>query len=329
MATEIENDSATDWKTEVRADKWAALVGDWTFGTERCVYEGGDVAPGARQFGIARSAYAFRDGRISATITLSRSERTCGGLIIGFQSPTRHYFVLALGAFDRAYALVQFRPEFGWEPLEVTGTLTNLKAKTPYNVEAHVEGQKVRMTVDGVDVLEAVLQHPLNGSGFCLYAFDDAKVTFENVTLCARKPQAFVAMPFEEPFDTLYREVIAEVAEKECGFEINRVDEIAGPGIILDDIRRQIETSHVIVADVTSLNPNVFYEIGYAHALGKPVIILVRRNGDESSQNLPFDIRGYRAIYYDDTIGGKRRVEDALRKHFDALKDSFSHAANA
>lgn len=122
-------------------------------------------------------------------------------------------------------------------------------------------------------------------------------------------------MPFAEPFDTLYREVIKPVA-KELAFGINRVDEIQAPGIILDDIQRQIAESHAVVAEVSSRNPNVFYELGFAHALGKPAVILVRR---DDAASMPFDIRGYRAIFYDDSIGGKRKVENLLRQHLTAV----------
>lgn len=72
-----------------------------------------------------------------------------------------------------------------------------------------------------------------------------------------------------------------------------------------------------MIAEITSPNQNVFYELGYAHALNKPTILLARRG-----KELPFDIRSYRVIFYEDTIGGKPVVEENLRKHLKAiLKD--------
>jgi nucleoside 2-deoxyribosyltransferase len=58
----------------------------------------------------------------------------------------------------------------------------------------------------------------------------------------------------------------------------------------------------------------VFYELGYAHALRKPTILLA-----DSSKDLPFDVRGYRCIFYENSIGGKRKVEEQLRKHLEAI----------
>jgi hypothetical protein len=71
------------------------------------------------------------------------------------------------------------------------------------------------------------------------------------------------------------------------------------------------------VAEITTHNPNVFYELGYAHALRKPALLLVRR---QEGETMPFDIRGYRAIFYDDSIGGKKTVERNLKQHLRAIR---------
>ena len=61
-------------------------------------------------------------------------------------------------------------------------------------------------------------------------------------------------------------------------------------------------------------NENVFYELGYAHALKKPTILLADR-----TKKLPFDVSGYRCLFYENSIGGKRKVEEALEKHLKAI----------
>ena len=70
------------------------------------------------------------------------------------------------------------------------------------------------------------------------------------------------------------------------------------------------------MAEISTQNPNVFYELGYAHALRKPAILLVRR---QEGQKMPFDVSGYRAIFYDDSIGGKKAVERTLEQHLKAV----------
>ncbi|WLD11430.1 hypothetical protein [Planctellipticum variicoloris] len=177
-------------------------------------------------------------------------------------------------------------------------------------------GQSATLTVNGVDVIsQYILPEPLEGAGFGLFAFGSAPMTFRDTEVSRRQPQVFVVMPFKEPFDTFYNKVIQRVAKAEK-FDVKRVDEIQGPGNILEDIRRQIQEAHVIVAEISSPNPNVFYEVGYAHALNKPVILLARR---ADVDQLPFDLRPYRVIFYDDTIGGKSEVERALKLHLRAV----------
>ena len=61
------------------------------------------------------------------------------------------------------------------------------------------------------------------------------------------------------------------------------------PGIILADIEQSIREAHVIVADITPRNANVYYEVGYSHALGKPTILVA-----EKETELPFDVSPFR-----------------------------------
>jgi nucleoside 2-deoxyribosyltransferase len=69
-----------------------------------------------------------------------------------------------------------------------------------------------------------------------------------------------------------------------------------------------------VIAEITPVNRNVFYELGYAQALGKPTVLLAERG-----KQLPFDVSGYRLLMYDNTIAGKRQVEDGLKKHLRAI----------
>jgi hypothetical protein len=97
-------------------------------------------------------------------------------------------------------------------------------------------------------------------------------------------------------------------------FDPYRADEMSGPGMILSDIITGIQDAAVVIAEITPVNANVFYELGYAHATGKPTILLA-----EKGMSLPFDVSGFRCIFYDDSIGGKRRVEAELRRHLEAI----------
>jgi len=125
-------------------------------------------------------------------------------------------------------------------------------------------------------------------------------------------------MQFTEPFNSFFRHVIQPVAKK-LGLEAFRGSDVYKPGIILDDILRNILESEVVIAEITPGNPNVFYELGYAHAIGKQTILLA----DRASAELPFDIRGYRVIFYENTIKGKPEVENSLGEHLRNIMAGF------
>lgn len=86
------------------------------------------------------------------------------------------------------------------------------------------------------------------------------------------------------------------LAEYDAAFHVTRGDKSPQIGMITNHVIVDIEESDLIVADLSFLNPNVFYELGFAHAAEKPVIHMVLRD-----TKLPFDNAGYRTIEFDPT----------------------------
>ena len=103
-------------------------------------------------------------------------------------------------------------------------------------------------------------------------------------------------MPFSPEFDDVYKLGIKKTCEEE-GFVAERVDEQKFSENILERIYRQIAAADVVVADMTGRNPNVFYEVGYAHALKKQCILLTSKSSD-----IPFDLKHHRHIIYEGSI---------------------------
>jgi len=81
------------------------------------------------------------------------------------------------------------------------------------------------------------------------------------------------------------------------GFKCRLSVDNAAPGDIMDQVWQDIRRSEVILADLTTLNPNVFYEMGLAHALGKTIIMIKQKE----LVTLPFDLRRYKCFDYDVT----------------------------
>ena len=114
----------------------------------------------------------------------------------------------------------------------------------------------------------------------------------------------FVLMPFGVPFDSYYQKIIKPAASV-GGLDAVRSDEIYSTKPIIQDIWSRIWQARVIVADVTTKNPNVNYELGLCHALGIPTIIITKNILD-----VPFDYRHRRCITYNTEEAG---WDDKLR----------------
>ena len=124
----------------------------------------------------------------------------------------------------------------------------------------------------------------------------------------------FVVMPFGGWFDKYYDDIY-KVAIKGAGFEPMRSDELFSSGSVVEQIWEQIGKATVLLADLTGKSPNVFYELGLAHAAHKPVVLTAR-----SIDDVPFDLRHLRVAIYD---VNEPRWSEKLTK---VLTDYLKHA---
>lgn len=118
----------------------------------------------------------------------------------------------------------------------------------------------------------------------------------------------FVIMPFAEEFTPVYADHIKKVAER-LDLEIKRGDDFYKAQSIMQDVWDGIYNSRLLIADCTGKNPNIFYEIGLAHAIGKPVILITQEISD-----IPFDLAHMRIIEYKYTPPGMTEFETTLKK---------------
>jgi len=123
----------------------------------------------------------------------------------------------------------------------------------------------------------------------------------------APKPFVFVLMPFMGTFDDEYKLAIKPACEA-AGAYAERVDEQVFQDSIVARIYNQISKADLIVAEVTGRSLNVLYETGYAHALGRPVILLARNASD-----IPFDARYYPHVVYDSLTSLRSELEALAR----------------
>ncbi len=99
------------------------------------------------------------------------------------------------------------------------------------------------------------------------------------------KDTCFVISPFGGWNDRYYSEIYRPAVEG-AGLDPKRADDLYRPSAIVHDIWAYVKTSRVMLGDLTGKNPNVFYELGLAHAVGKPVVMVT-----QSIEDVPFDLR--------------------------------------
>ena len=202
-----------------------------------------------------------------------------------------------------------------WDGAGGSGHGSKLPANQWLHVKVTVRGSVIELYVEDVKVASTNWTLKRGPIGFLLQG--NAGSTIRNVIVTRDKPICFVVMQFTEEFNVLYKDVIYPVCE-DYGYKVLRGDDFYTSGLIMDDVKQSIQSSALIIADVTPDNANVFYEVGYAHAISKPTILL----SDRKRERLPFDISGFRTLFYENTIGGKRLVEARLRQHLDALRST-------
>ncbi|WHY75720.1 hypothetical protein QNH20_16505 [Neobacillus sp. WH10] len=121
------------------------------------------------------------------------------------------------------------------------------------------------------------------------------------------KDAVFVLTPFHKEMEETF-EVIRQICNR-VGLRGQRSDEFVDFNEIFPQIVKMIATSRLIIANLDGRNPNVFYELGIAHAMGKPTIMIAK-----SLNEVPFDLQSKTVIIYKDYDELKERLSIAMTK---------------
>lgn len=317
--------------------RWIPLQGEWQAEPKSAVFHG---APG--RYGLALADRSLRDGIVEVTVTIHkpRVEGEADGsdelgvvagsespdapqaglqsevsaqVILGYESMIGSFVAVGLGGGGFAGAYSFSVATGGWAPLQTLGDSANIEPERPYHLRVSMQGQVVRLSIDTVQTIACQVSTPLLGMGAGLFARGHGKIKFDNFTVNPKMPQGFAVMDFSEKFQDLYTDVLQPESQT-MGISLIRADEIPGPGFIISDIVRKLQEASIVVAEISQTNANVYFELGYAYAFNKPLILLA-----EKGRTLPFDVASMRVIFYEDSIGGKARVQAEFRRHLQAL----------
>lgn len=116
---------------------------------------------------------------------------------------------------------------------------------------------------------------------------------------------ASAMMPFDASFNAVYETIRQATAN--AGLRCRRADDIWENAAIIQDVVALIDRSRVVICDCTGRNPNVFYEAGIAHTLGREVILIT-----QSEHDIPFDLRHLRYVRYLNNAEGRAALASAL-----------------
>ncbi|MBK5200318.1 MAG: hypothetical protein JJE21_02170 [Spirochaetaceae bacterium] len=133
----------------------------------------------------------------------------------------------------------------------------------------------------------------------------------------------FMVMPFDIELNELYQHIKSLIEQEDVCFKVFRADDLINNQSILKDVVVSIYESDLIIADLTGLNANVFYELGLAHAFRKNVVLLT-----QDISELPFDLRSYRVIEYNTNFSKIEKLGESLKKILNEIKSNIALFGN-
>lgn len=184
--------------------------------------------------------------------------------------------------------------------------------------EGHVISVLERIARKDVGLVDDVERYVLGK-----FSFEEIKDVYREGIIC--KPSAF-SLPNEPinprlialiiPFNAEFDSVTAGIknVSNDCGMVCERADDIWNDSTIIQDVFSLIYRARIVICDFSGKNPNVFYEAGIAHTLGRAVIPLA-----QSMSDIPFDLRHHRHLIYFPNEQGICQMEVDLKARIRTL----------
>lgn len=187
------------------------------------------------------------------------------------------------------------------------GALEALGGELRIGSEDSFEWSRSHWAIKDVDLFEVLLKGGIGGARLKPTGFHFVDDREDNLVA--------VMMPFDKAYDDVYAAIRA--AAKSVRLKCQRADDIWDEDVVLQDVVNLICKARVVVCDLTDKNPNVFYEMGIAHSLGKDVVMLTQNKGD-----VPFDVQQRRHLRYLHNTEGLTRMGEALSSRFEKLLET-------
>jgi len=292
-----------------------AFYGNFEKNQNQIIFHGGDDGFNQPLRGLYIFNKWFLDGEIEAEITfLNDISQSICDIVFNFEPINSTMYNVGLGNSTQFCCIKQYDGfSRNWNMLACQGSLNQIHSNKKYKLKIIKQGSFIKVFVDGVLLIDYNLPYLFFPKQIGIWCSSYGNIVIENYKVKTNLAKAFIIMPFKSPFNEFYEKIIKKVCN-ELDIEVVRGDEIISTSVVMEDILYQINISNFIIAEVTEPNPNVYYELGYARALNKQVILLAKKDTE-----IPFDISHYRIIYYDDSIIFKDEIENNLRMYLNRM----------
>jgi hypothetical protein len=298
---------------------WVAMFGQFDIMVDKIIFRG---RPSPSDPTIAGAGYiicdqTFSGGTIRASVEFSVvDEKSTFEMILWYDPATENMLTAGMGAGGYMSSIRLYNKsslEQKWTTFASSGDARNLQPGKTYDLAVSLRGSRITLVINGVHSATFDLKFSLRPTQVGAFFLGNSDTILHDYSVETQRPRAFAVMEFGPGYDDLYSEVIKPACDA-LKLDVIRADERLGPGLIIADIVRDIVEAKVVIAEVTPANRNVYFEVGYAYAVNKPTILLAKEG-----TSLPFDLRSFRHLFYEDSIRGKARVEEALRKHLQTV----------
>ena len=292
-----------------------AFYGNFEKQENKLIFNGGFAANNQPLLGLYIFDQWFLDGEIEAEIVFEGdiTQSICD-IVFNFEPINQSMYNIGLGNSIQ-FCCIKYYDGFNknWNMLACQGNLNQIIPNKAYKLKFIKIGSYIKVFVDDIYILDYVLPFNLFPRQIGIWCSSFGQIIIKNFKVKTNLAKAFVIMPFKSPFNEFYEKIIKKVCN-DLNIEVKRGDEIISTNVVMQDIIQDINYSNFIIAEVSESNPNVYYELGYAHALNKPVILLAKKY-----TKIPFDISHYRVIYYDDNIIFKDELENKLKSYLKSI----------
>jgi hypothetical protein len=293
----------------------SALYDEWTVQPNGTITSP-EPSDGPQYEQVLAFAENIKDGTISASVTPLQGGKSFAGkdkkeasLIFRLGGPDRFYLA-GIGTWDTRFFIGRMDGT-DVKMLASSGRSDSIIYSRTYNLTVRVRGSQITLYENGVLQLSVV--DDAYHSGQWGLRSRNTEVRIEDIRLTRSRPRCFVVMPFSSELNFVYQVIETVVSDK--GFECVRADKkhVAVP--VVEDIKEDIARAELVIVDFTGSNPNVYYEAGLADAWKKKWIIIA-----QSSEDLTFDVRHIRTIFYSNRMGADEKLRADLAN---AITETF------